>query len=34
LTNRKRPERAGKVQLIDARELWVKMRRSLASIRR
>jgi type I restriction enzyme M protein len=34
LTNRKRPERAGKVQLIDARELWVKLRRSLGEKRR
>jgi len=29
VTNRKRPERRGKVQLVDARELFVKMRKSL-----
>jgi len=34
LTNRKRPERRGKVQLIDARELWVKMRKSLGNKRK
>jgi type I restriction enzyme M protein len=34
LTNRKRPERRGKVQLIDARELWVKMRKSLGDKRK
>jgi len=34
LTNRKRPERQGKVQLIDARELWVKMRKSLGDKRK
>ncbi len=33
LTNRKRPERRGKVQLVDARELWVKMRKSLGAKR-
>ena len=34
LANRKRPERRGKVQLIDARELWVKMRKSLGDKRK
>jgi len=34
LTNRKSEERKGKVQLIDAREQWVKMRRSLGEKRR
>ena len=34
LTNRKRPERRGKVQLIDARDYWVKMRRSLGDKRK
>jgi type I restriction enzyme M protein len=34
VTNRKRPERCGKVQLIDARESWVKMRRSLGEKRK
>jgi type I restriction enzyme M protein len=34
VTNRKRPERRGKVQLIDARELWVKMRKSLGAKRK
>jgi len=34
LTNRKRPERWGKVQLVDARELFVKMRRSLGDKRK
>ncbi|MDA8070629.1 MAG: class I SAM-dependent DNA methyltransferase [Actinomycetota bacterium] len=34
LTNRKRPERQGKVQLIDAREYWVKMRKSLGAKRK
>ena len=33
LTNRKAPERAGYVQLIDARELFVKMRKSLGAKR-
>lgn len=33
VTNRKRPERQGKVQLIDARELFVKMRKSLGNKR-
>jgi type I restriction enzyme M protein len=34
LSNRKAPERRNKVQLIDARELWVRMRRSLGEKRR
>ncbi len=34
LTNRKSEERGGKVQLIDAREQWVKMRKSLGEKRR
>ena len=34
LTNRKSPERQGKVQLVDARELWTKMRRSLGQKRK
>ena len=34
LTNRKRSERRGKVQLIDAREQWVKMRKSLGDKRK
>jgi type I restriction enzyme M protein len=34
LTNRKRPERRGKVQLIDARDQWVKMRKSLGDKRK
>ena len=29
VTNRKTPERRGKVQLVDARELFTKMRKSL-----
>ena len=33
LTNRKEPQRRGKVQLIDAREFYVKMRRSLGNKR-
>lgn len=33
LTNRKPPEREGKVQLIDARDLYVKMRKSLGNKR-
>jgi type I restriction enzyme M protein len=33
VTNRKRPERLGKVQLIDARELYAKMRKSLGNKR-
>jgi type I restriction enzyme M protein len=34
LTNRKHPERRGKVQLVDAREFWVKMRKSLGNKRK
>lgn len=34
VTNRKRPERMGKVQLVDAREYWVKMRKSLGEKRK
>ena len=34
LTNRKTPERQGKIQLIDATGMWVKMRKSLGSKRR
>jgi type I restriction enzyme M protein len=34
LSNRKVPERRGKVQLIDATDLWVLMRRSLGDKRR
>jgi len=34
VTNRKSPERAGKVQLIDARAQWVKMRKALGEKRR
>ncbi len=34
LTNRKPPERAGKVQLIDASEFWVPMKKSLGDKRR
>lgn len=34
LTNRKAPERRGKVQLIDARELFQKMRKSLGEKRK
>jgi type I restriction enzyme M protein len=33
LTNRKRPERQGHVQLIDARDLYAKMKRSLGNKR-
>jgi len=33
LTNRKEPERKGKIQLIDARHLYVKMRKSLGNKR-
>jgi type I restriction enzyme M protein len=33
VTNRKSPERAGKVQLVDARECFVKMRKSLGNKR-
>jgi type I restriction enzyme M protein len=34
LSNRKKPERRGLVQLIDARQMWAKMRRSLGEKRR
>jgi type I restriction enzyme M protein len=34
VTNRKRPERKGKVQLIDATSFWVQMRKSLGDKRR
>jgi type I restriction enzyme M protein len=34
VTNRKRPERRGKVQLVDAREFWTKMRKSLGEKRK
>jgi len=34
VTNRKSPERRGKVQLVDARELYVKLRKSLGEKRR
>jgi type I restriction enzyme M protein len=34
VTNRKRPERRGVVQLLDARELFVKMRKSLGEKRK
>ena len=34
LTNRKRPERQGKVQLIDATSFWVLLQRSLGAKRR
>ena len=34
LTNRKRPERAGRVQLIDATSFWVLLRKSLGAKRR
>src|SRR6266568_1555358 len=34
LTNRKEPERRGKVQLVDAREFFVKMRKSLGEKRK
>ena len=34
VTNRKRPERQGKVQLVDARDYWVKMRKSLGDKRK
>jgi type I restriction enzyme M protein len=34
VTNRKSPERQGKVQLVDAREYWIKMRRSLGEKRK
>jgi len=34
LSNRKSPERTGKVALVDAREMYVKMRKSLGNKRR
>ncbi len=34
VTNRKSAKRKGKVQLVDARELWVKMRKSLGEKRK
>jgi type I restriction enzyme M protein len=34
VTNRKRPERQGKVQLVDAREYWTKMPKSLGDKRK
>src|SRR5207249_1008915 len=34
VTNRKRPERRGKVHLVDARESFVKMRKSLGEKRK
>ncbi|MEK6190731.1 MAG: class I SAM-dependent DNA methyltransferase [Chloroflexota bacterium] len=34
VTNRKRPERSGRVQLVDARESYVKMRKSLGEKRK
>ena len=34
LTNRKRPERQGKVQLIDATSFWILLRKSLGAKRR
>ncbi len=34
VTNRKSPERRGKVQLVDAREYWTKMRPSLGDKRK
>jgi len=34
LSNRKKPERQGLVQLIDARTMWAKMRKSLGEKRR
>lgn len=34
VTNRKEPERAGKVQLVDARQFWTPMRKSLGDKRR
>ncbi len=34
ITNRKEPRRQGKVQLLDARDSWVPMRRSLGDKRR
>src|SRR5207245_2459744 len=34
ITNRKEPSRKGKVQLIDARNFWVQMEKSLGNKRR
>src|SRR6478752_4494612 len=34
LTNRKNPQRRGKVQLVDAREFFAKMRKSLGEKRK
>ena len=34
VTNRKSPKRQGKIQLIDARESWTKMRKSLGNKRK
>ena len=34
VTNRKSPKRRGKIQLIDARESWTKMRKSLGNKRK
>jgi type I restriction enzyme M protein len=34
VTNRKSPQRRGKVQLVDARDYWVKMRKSLGEKRK
>lgn len=34
VTNRKRPERQGKVQLVDARDYWTKLRKSLGEKRK
>ena len=34
VTNRKSPERRGKVQLVDARDYWVRMRKSLGDKRK
>ena len=34
VTNRKNPKRRGKIQLIDARESWTKMRKSLGNKRK
>jgi type I restriction enzyme M protein len=34
VTNRKSPERRGKVQLVDARDYWVKLRKSLGEKRK
>jgi type I restriction enzyme M protein len=34
VTNRKSPQRRGKMQLVDARQLWTKMRKSLGDKRK